>query len=233
MNGLLHLALNASFLVQLVMVILIGLSIWSWVIIFVKRKELKNVLSSTDKFSKKFWSGIHMQKYYMQIKDKRRKSSIEQIFYVGWNRYEILHGDEKEITPESIPQTSLRAMQVAIATEYEVLETDLQTLATIASVSPYIGLLGTVWGIMNSFQSLSQTSQTTIALVAPGISEALIATALGLIAAIPALIAYNKFNRDISKIILRYENFSEELTELLQRTHIPEKSDNDSTPKLL
>tara|TARA_Y100000748_G_C15491668_1_gene486721 strand:- start:1443 stop:2144 length:702 start_codon:yes stop_codon:yes gene_type:complete len=233
MNGLLHLALNASFLVQLVMIILIGLSIWSWVIIFVKRKELKNVLSSTDKFSKKFWSGIHMQKYYMQIKDKRRKSSIEQIFYVGWNRYEILHGDEKEITPESIPQTSLRAMQVAIATEYEVLETDLQTLATIASVSPYIGLLGTVWGIMNSFQSLSQTSQTTIALVAPGISEALIATALGLIAAIPALIAYNKFNRDISKIILRYENFSEELTELLQRTHIPEKSDNDSTSKLL
>ncbi len=233
MNGLLHLALNASFLVQLVMIILIGLSVWSWVIIFVKRKELKNVLSSTDKFSKKFWSGIHMQKYYMQIKDKRTKSSIEQIFYVGWNRYEILHGDEKEITPESIPQTSLRAMQVAIATEYEVLETDLQTLATIASVSPYIGLLGTVWGIMNSFQSLSQTSQTTIALVAPGISEALIATALGLIAAIPALIAYNKFNRDISKIILRYENFSEELTELLQRTHIPEKSDNDSTSKLL
>tara|TARA_B100001248_G_scaffold32329_1_gene20876 strand:- start:1458 stop:2159 length:702 start_codon:yes stop_codon:yes gene_type:complete len=233
MNGLLHLALNASFLVQLVMIILIGLSIWSWVIIFVKRKELKNVLSSTDKFSKKFWSGIHMQKYYMQIKDKRSKSSIEQIFYVGWNRYEILHGDEKEITPESIPQTSLRAMQVAIATEYEVLETDLQTLATIASVSPYIGLLGTVWGIMNSFQSLSQTSQTTIALVAPGISEALIATALGLIAAIPALIAYNKFNRDISKIILRYENFSEELTELLQRTHIPEKSDNESTSKLL
>ena len=233
MNGLLHLALNASFLVQLVMIILIGLSVWSWVIIFVKRKELKNVLSSTDKFSKKFWSGIHMQKYYMQIKDKRRKSSIEQIFYVGWNRYEILHGDEKEITPDSIPQTSLRAMQVAIATEYEVLETDLQTLATIASVSPYIGLLGTVWGIMNSFQSLSQTSQTTIALVAPGISEALIATALGLIAAIPALIAYNKFNRDISKIILRYENFSEELTELLQRTHIPEKSDNDSTSKLL
>ena len=233
MNGLLHLALNASFLVQVVMIILIGLSVWGWVIIFVKRKELKNVLSSTDKFSKKFWSGIHMQKYYMQIKDKRRKSSIEQIFYVGWNRYEILHGDEKEITPESIPQTSLRAMQVAIATEYEVLETDLQTLATIASVSPYIGLLGTVWGIMNSFQSLSQTSQTTIALVAPGISEALIATALGLIAAIPALIAYNKFNRDISKIILRYENFSEELTELLQRTHIPEKSDNDSPSKLL
>ena len=233
MNGLLHLALNASFLVQLVMIILIGLSIWSWVIIFVKRKELKNVLNSTDKFSKKFWSGIHMQKYYMQIKDKRSKSSIEQIFYVGWNRYEILHGDEKEITPDSIPQTSLRAMQVAIATEYEVLETDLQTLATIASVSPYIGLLGTVWGIMNSFQSLSQTSQTTIALVAPGISEALIATALGLIAAIPALIAYNKFNRDISKIILRYENFSEELTELLQRTHIPEKNDNDSTSKLL
>ena len=215
MNGLLHLALNASFLVQLVMIILIGLSVWSWVIIFDKRKELKNVLSSTDKFSKKFWSGIHMQKYYMQIKDKRSKSSIEQIFYVGWNRYEILHGDEKEITPDSIPQTSLRAMQVAIATEYEVLETDLQTLATIASVSPYIGLLGTVWGIMNSFQSLSQTSQTTIALVAPGISEALIATALGLIAAIPALIAYNKFNNDSILYSKKLENFSKKFLTII------------------
>lgn len=233
MNGFLHLAFNASFLVQVVMITLIGLSVWSWIIIFVKRKELKMVLSSTMKFNQKFWSGIHMQKYYMQIKEKRKKTSIEQIFYVGWNRYEILHGDEKHITPESIPQTSLRAMQVAIATEHESLESDLQTLATIASVSPYIGLLGTVWGIMNSFQSLSQTSQTTIALVAPGISEALIATALGLIAAIPAVIAYNKFNRDIARIILRYDNFSEELTELLQRTHIPEKDQDNENSKLI
>jgi len=233
MNGFLHLAFNASFLVQVVMITLIGLSVWSWVIIFVKRKELKMVLSSTMKFNQKFWSGIHMQKYYMQIKEKRKKTSIEQIFYVGWNRYEILHGDEKHITPESIRQTSLRAMQVAIATEHESLESDLQTLATIASVSPYIGLLGTVWGIMNSFQSLSQTSQTTIALVAPGISEALIATALGLIAAIPAVIAYNKFNRDIARIILRYDNFSEELTELLQRTHIPEKDQDNENSKLI
>ena len=225
MNGLLHLVLNATLLVQLVMITLVGLSIWSWVIIFVKRRELTDILNNTKKFSKKFWSGIHMQKYYMQIKDKRQKTPIEQIFYVGWNKYEILHGDDKDITPDSIPQTSLRAMQVAIAIESETLESDLQTLATIASVSPYIGLLGTVWGIMHSFQSLSQTSQTTIALVAPGISEALIATALGLIAAIPAVIAYNKFNRDIAMIILRYENFSEELTELLQRTHIPEKTD--------
>mgnify|MGYP003324106565 FL=1 len=169
----------------------------------------------------------------MQIKDRRRKSAIEQIFYVGWNRYETLHGDEKVITPESIRQTSLRSMQVAIATEHEALESDLQTLATIASVSPYIGLLGTVWGIMNSFQSLSQTSQTTIALVAPGISEALIATALGLIAAIPAVIAYNKFNREISKIVLRYENFSEELTELLQRNHIPNKNEDNESSKIL
>ena len=225
MNGLLHLVLNATLLVQLVMITLVGLSIWSWVIIFVKRRELTDILNNTKKFSKKFWSGIHMQKYYMQIKDKRQKTPIEQIFYVGWNKYEILHGDDKDITPDSIPQTSLRAMQVAIAIESETLESDLQVLATIASVSPYIGLLGTVWGIMHSFQSLSQTSQTSIALVAPGISEALIATALGLIAAIPAVIAYNKFNRDIAMIILRYENFSEELTELLQRTHIPQKTD--------
>ncbi len=231
MNGFLHLALNASFLVQLVMITLIALSIWSWVIIFVKRKELKDILEHTTKFNQKFWSGMNMQKYYMQIKDKRQKSAIEEIFYVGWNRYQILHDEDKEKKPEVIEQTSLRVMQVAIAKENESLETDLQTLATIASVSPYIGLLGTVWGIMNSFQSLSQTSQTTIALVAPGISEALIATALGLIAAIPAVIAYNKFNHDISIIVSRYENFSEEMIEVLQRANVPIKEGNNETSK--
>ena len=231
MNGLLHLALNASFLVQLVMITLIGLSVWSWVIIFVKKKELKEIYENTVKLDQKFWSGMQLQKYYIQIKEKRNKSALEQIFYVGWNRYEDLHGAEKDITPDVIPQTSLRAMQVQISKETEALEIDLQTLATIASVSPYIGLLGTVWGIMNSFQSLSQTSQTTIAQVAPGISEALIATALGLIAAIPAVIAYNKFNKDIAMIVARYENFSEELTEILQRTHIPAKNKIDEISK--
>ena len=231
MNGLLHLALNASFLVQLVMITLIGLSVWSWVIIFVKKKELKEIYENTVKLDQKFWSGMQLQKFYIQIKEKRNKSALEQIFYVGWNRYEDLHGAEKDITPDVIPQTSLRAMQVQISKETENLETDLQTLATIASVSPYIGLLGTVWGIMNSFQSLSQTSQTTIALVAPGISEALIATALGLIAAIPAVIAYNKFNKDIAMIVARYENFSEELTEILQRTHIPVRDESDEISK--
>jgi len=231
MNGLLHLALNASFLVQLVMITLIGLSVWSWVIIFVKKKELKDIYENTVKLDQKFWSGMQLQKYYIQIKEKRNKSALEQIFYVGWNRYEDLHGEEKNITPDVIPQTSLRAMQVQISKETEALETDLQALATIASVSPYIGLLGTVWGIMNSFQSLSQTSQTTIAQVAPGISEALIATALGLIAAIPAVIAYNKFNKDIAMIVARYENFSEELTEILQRTHIPTKDKIDEISK--
>ena len=231
MNGLLHLALNASFLVQLVMITLIGLSVWSWVIIFVKKKELKEIYENTVKLDQKFWSGMQLQKYYIQIKEKRNKSALEQIFYVGWNRYEDLHGEEKDITPDVIPQTSLRAMQVQISKETEALETDLQALATIASVSPYIGLLGTVWGIMNSFQSLSQTSQTTIAQVAPGISEALIATALGLIAAIPAVIAYNKFNKDIAMIVARYENFSEELTEILQRTHIPAKDKIDEISK--
>ena len=231
MNGFLHLALNASFLVQLVMLILIVLSIWSWVIIFVKRRELKDVLENIIKFNQKFWSGMNMQKYYMQIKDKTKKTPIEEIFYVGWNRYQILHDEDKEKKPEVIEQTSLRVMQVAIARENEALATDLQTLATIASVSPYIGLLGTVWGIMNSFQSLSQTSQTTIALVAPGISEALVATALGLIAAIPAVIAYNKFNHDITIIISRYENFSEEMIEVLQRANIPVKEGNNEISK--
>ena len=229
MNGFLHLALNASFLVQLVMVVLVGLSVWSWTIIFVKNKFLQTELNKTIKFDKKFWSGIDLAKYYSQVKDKKKKSSIEDIFCIGWVKYINLHAKKKLITPKTISQTSFRAMQVGIGKEQEFLESDLQTLATIASVSPYIGLLGTVWGIMNSFQSLSHTSQTSIALVAPGISEALIATALGLIAAIPAVIAYNKFNGDIYKIISRYENFSEQLTELLQVKHIPlEESENDS-----
>ena len=169
----------------------------------------------------------------MQMKDKRTKTPMEEIFYKGWHKYVEINFNDKLITPESIPQTSLRSMQVAISIEAESLENGLQNLATIASVSPYIGLLGTVWGIMNSFQSLSQTSQTTIALVAPGISEALIATALGLIAAIPAVIAYNKFNYEISIIVSKYENFSEELTEILQRKQIPEKSEENDNSKLI
>ena len=208
MNGLLHLALNARFLVQLVMLTLIGLSIWSWVIIFVKKKELKDTYKYTVKFDKKFWSGMQLHKYYDQIKEKRDKSAIEQIFYVGFNRYEILHGDEKEITPDVIPQTSLRAMQVQISKESEALESDLQTLATIASVSPYIGLLGTVWGIVNAFQSIAISNNTSLAVVAPGIAEALFATALGLLAAIPAVVAYNKFNTDAKKYSEKLENFS-------------------------
>ena len=215
MNGLLHLALNASFLVQLVMLTLIGLSIWSWVIIFVKKKELKDTYKYTVKFDKKFWSGMQLHKYYDQIKEKRDKSAIEQIFYVGFNRYEILHGDEKEITPDVIPQTSLRAMQVQISKESEALESDLQTLATIASVSPYIGLLGTVWGIMNSFQSIAISRNTSLAIVAPGIAEALFATALGLLAAIPAVIAFNKFSNDSKKYSQKLENFSKRFLSII------------------
>ena len=232
-NGFLHLAFNASFLVQIVMIILIGLSIWSWTIIYEKRKQLKDTLISTIKFEGKFWANFDSHKYYMQMKDKRTKTPMEEIFYKGWHKYVEINFNDKLITPESIPQTSLRSMQVAISIETESLENGLQNLATIASVSPYIGLFGTVWGIMNSFQSLSQTTQTTIAIVAPGISEALIATALGLIAAIPAVIAYNKFNHDISIIVSKYENFAEELTEILQRKHIPEKNEENVTSKLI
>lgn len=232
-NGFLHLAFNASFLVQMVMIILIGLSILSWTIIYEKRKQLKDTLSSTIKFEGKFWANFDSHKYYMQMKDKRTKTPMEEIFYKGWHKYVEINFNDKLITPESIPQTSLRSMQVAISIETESLENGLQNLATIASVSPYIGLLGTVWGIMNSFQSLSQTTQTTIAIVAPGISEALIATALGLIAAIPAVIAYNKFSHDISIIVSKYENFAEELTEILQRKHIPEKAEENITSKLI
>ncbi len=151
MNGFLDLALNASFLVQIVMVVLVVLSIWSWTIIFVKHKFLQSELNKTIKFDKKFWSGIDLVNYYSQIKDKRKKSAIEDIFCIGLVKYLNLHDEKKCITPETISQTSLRAMQVGIGKEQEFLDSDLQTLATIASVSPYIGLLGTVWGIMNSF----------------------------------------------------------------------------------
>ena len=122
MNGFLHLALNASFLVQLVMVVLVALSVWSWTIIFVKNKFLQGELNKTIKFDKRFWSGIDLAKYYSQVKDKRKKSSIEDIFCIGWVKYINLHGEKKLITPETISQTSFRAMQVGIGKEQEFLE---------------------------------------------------------------------------------------------------------------
>ena len=215
MNGFLLLALNASFLVQLVMIVLVGLSVWSWTIIFVKHKFLQGELNKTINFDKKFWSGIDLAKYYSQVKDKRKKSSIENIFCIGWVKYLNLHGEKKLITPETISQTSFRAMQVGIGKEQEFLENDLQALATIASVSPYIGLLGTVWGIMNSFQSIAISRNTSLAIVAPGIAEALFATALGLLAAIPAVVAYNKFNSDSKKYYARIENFSKRFISII------------------
>ena len=214
-NGLLHLAFNASFLVQLVMIILIGLSIWSWTIIYEKRKQIKDTLSSTIKFERKFWANFDSHKYYMQMKDKRTKTPMEEIFYKGWHKYVEINFNDKLITPESIPQTSLRSMQVAISIEAESLENGLQNLATIASVSPYIGLLGTVWGIMNSFQSIAISRNTSLAIVAPGIAEALFATALGLLAAIPAVVAYNKFNSDSQRYFSKIENFSKRFLSII------------------
>ena len=138
-----------------------------------------------------------------------------------------MEGLLKKKTRNNLSERMSALLESGIEKQMSKIDKGFTFLATVGSTAPFIGLFGTVWGIMNSFQSLSQTSQTTIALVAPGISEALIATALGLIAAIPAVIAYNKFNKDISMIVARYENFSEELTEILQRTHIPTKDEQN------
>mgnify|MGYP001187211382 FL=1 len=221
MGNVFQLIIEASFLVQLVMLVLLLFSIYSWSIIVSKHKFLKKVISETQRFEERFWSGIDVAEYYDKIKNKRSIIAIEGIFVSGFREYVKLH-EFDIVNSDSILQTSFKSMKIRISREAENLESFLTILATIGTTSPYVGLLGTVWGIMHSFQALSISSQNTIAQVAPGISEALIATALGLIAAIPAVIAYNKFTNDIDKIILKYDNFAEEFTVLLQKRALSE-----------
>ena len=207
---------SASLLVQIVMAMLVLASLASWVMIFQRWFFLRGVLSSVDAFEEHFWSGIDLRGLYAELDSSEDRNGIEQIFVSGFKEFTRL-SEQSGTDAQATMQGAQRAMRVALTREEENLETHLPFLATVGSTSPYVGLFGTVWGIMNSFRSLANMSQATLASVAPGISEALVATAMGLFAAIPAVIAYNRFSARVEVLMKRYEAFSEELTGILYR----------------
>ncbi|OUR71463.1 protein TolQ [Methylophaga sp. 41_12_T18] len=214
--SLLTLITEASVLVQLVMFTLLLISLYSWTLIFKKRGELAKAKQDADSFEDKFWSGNELNRLYEDISARPHGSSgMEGIFEVGFKEFVRL----QKSSPDSgfVLEGSQRVMRVSLAREVDQLEMSLPFLATAGSTSPYIGLFGTVWGIMNSFTALGNVQQATLAMVAPGIAEALIATAMGLFAAIPAVVAYNKYSHEVERLINRYDTFLEEFSSILQR----------------
>ncbi len=209
---------EASFLVKLVMLSLLAISLYSWLLIFRKREELSQAKIDADSFEDKFWSGNELNKLYEDIASSPASSrGMEGIFEVGFKEFVRL----KKSAPEQglVLEGAQRVMRISLAREIDQLEMSLPFLATAGSISPYIGLFGTVWGIMNSFRALGNVQQATLAMVAPGIAEALIATAMGLFAAIPAVIAYNRYSHEVERLINRYDTFLEEFSSILQRQH--------------
>lgn len=215
--SIVHLITQAGPVVKLVMLMLVLASVISWTFIFAKHKELQSALKATDTFEKRFWSGIDLNELSRQIgADHYDKNGMESIFHLGFQEYRRLHV-QKGMEPMHIVEGARRAMQAQYTREMDLLDNHLPFLATVGSTSPYIGLFGTVWGIMSSFQALGNMKQATLALVAPGISEALVATAMGLFAAIPAVVAYNRFSTHADRLATRYETFMDDFTTVLQR----------------
>lgn len=215
--SILHLVKEASFVVQFVMFILLSASLASWTFIFTKRKELNQATEITDDFEDEFWSGISLVELYKKMSsDRFDPEGIEKIFLAGYREF-VRMRQKGDVDPVVQVESAQRAMRIELARELERLDETLPFLATVGSTSPYIGLFGTVWGIMNSFQALGQVKNATLTNVAPGISEALIATAIGLFAAIPAVIAYNRFSTRLDRLAGRYELFIDEFVVLLQR----------------
>jgi biopolymer transport protein TolQ len=212
-----QLVLEASWLVQGVLAILLAASIASWMIIFGKRQVLKKAQKAADAFEERFWSGTDLTNLHEGISSSHRLTSgMERIFDAGFAEFTRMR-QQGRMTPEAMVEGSQRAMRIALTRETEDLEHHLNFLATVGSTSPYVGLFGTVWGIMTSFHQLANVNQATIAMVAPGISEALVATAMGLFAAIPAVIGYNRFSNQVDRLEVRYDNFKEEFSSILQR----------------
>lgn len=219
---------EASFLVQIVMLILLSASVLSWVIIVLKYKTLKQAKTEAIRFEDQFWSGINLSDLYQRVKrHSEEQTGIARIFQVGFAEYVRVH--KNSANPEMMLAGVQRSMKVAVTREEDALDAHLSLLATIGSISPYIGLFGTVWGIMRSFIALGAVEHASLAMVAPGIAEALIATAMGLFAAIPAVIAYNRYAERVDKLANTYENFAEEFATILQRqTHGNETHGNES-----
>lgn len=215
--SLLHLISNASLLVQLVMGLLVLASIVSWIMIVQRGIYQSRAQSAFKAFEKHFWSGGDLTQLYRQSNARTDTiEGVENIFRAGFKEFSRLR-QQSGTEADAIMEGVQRAMRVALAREQEKLETNLPFLASVASVSPYIGLFGTVWGIMNSFRGLANQTQATLATVAPGISEALVATAMGLFAAIPAVLAYNRFSARADTLVSSYETFSEEFSSILHR----------------
>jgi biopolymer transport protein TolQ len=207
---------EASFVVKLVMITLLGLSIASWALIFKRRAVLSAAETQTKKFEDRFWSGVDLAKLYSEISARQTASGLEALFRDGFKEFARLKKNSVNSVQVYMEGTH-RAMRVRLSREVEGLEAHLSFLATVGSISPYIGLFGTVWGIMNVFLALGEVQQATLNMVAPGIAEALIATAMGLFAAIPSVLAYNSFARRVEKLETSYINFSEEFANLLHR----------------
>ncbi|MFZ1535839.1 MAG: protein TolQ [Chromatiaceae bacterium] len=213
----LDLVLHASFVVQFVLLILVLASILSWTMIFDRARVLRKAARAAVEFERRFWSGGDLSALYRDLgQDDKHLTGLAAIFRSGFKEYVRLRKGE-DGDPMAVIQGAERSMRVALSREMDRLEANLAFLATVGSTSPYIGLFGTVWGIMHSFHALGNVKQATLALVAPGISEALVATAIGLFAAIPAVIAYNRFAYRVERLNNRYEEFMEEFSTLLQR----------------
>ena len=201
----------------LVHFLLFSASLASWTFIFSKRKELNRAVEITDEFEEQFWSGVALADLYRKLSAKDfEPEGIEKIFLAGYKEFSRMR-QAGNVEPGVQVESAQRAMRIELSRELERLDEHLSFLATVGSISPYIGLFGTVWGIMNSFMALGNVKQATLAQVAPGIAEALIATAIGLFAAIPAVIAYNRFSTRLDRLVGRYELFVEEFVVLLQR----------------
>ncbi|MGQ7843233.1 protein TolQ [Granulosicoccus sp. 3-233] len=217
--SILHLVLAASPIVQGVLVILVMASVLSWALILGKSRQLRRARRLAEDFEQDFWGSSDISGTYSKLTMRRGTlDGMERIFEAGFSEFGRLR--RKTDNEEVIMDGSGRAMRIAVSREADIIEHHLPFLATVGSISPYIGLFGTVWGIMNSFTALGNVQQATLAMVAPGIAEALIATAVGLFAAIPAVLFYNRFANEVDRLLNRYENFAEEFSTVLQRQAI-------------
>jgi biopolymer transport protein TolQ len=215
--SILSLITGASVLVQAVMLILLLASLFSWYYIFLKHFALRRATALANEFEKQFWSGADLNDLHQRALNTRTDAgSMERIFEAGFREFMKLR-KQPGMDVRAVTDGTRRAMRATYQREMDELESHLSFLASVGSVSPYVGLFGTVWGIMNSFRGLSNVAQATLAAVAPGIAEALVATAMGLFAAIPAVVAYNRFAGDVNRLAIRYDSFMEEFSNILQR----------------
>jgi len=211
-----QLILQASWMVKMVLAVLLVASVSSWMIIFRKRQMLSAAEKGAQAFEEQFWSGTDLTRLYEISSRNKTTEGMQQVFEAGFKEFSRMR-EQGRMTPGVLVEAAERGMRIALVRETGRLEQHLSFLATVGSTSPYIGLFGTVWGIMTSFHQLANVNQATIAMVAPGISEALVATAMGLFAAIPAVIAYNRYSNRVERLEVRYDNFKEEFSTILQR----------------